>query len=69
MFQEEYMKLTMNLAKKGRGKTSPNPLVGAVVVKNGQIIGKGYHKRFGQPHAEVNALPLWKDSPLHGLDH
>jgi diaminohydroxyphosphoribosylaminopyrimidine deaminase/5-amino-6-(5-phosphoribosylamino)uracil reductase len=61
MFQEEYMKLTMNLAKKGRGKTSPNPLVGAVVVKNGQIIGKGYHKRFGQPHAEVNALKACGD--------
>lgn len=50
------MRLTINLAKRGRGKTSPNPLVGAVVVKNGQIIGKGYHKKFGEPHAEVNAL-------------
>lgn len=50
------MRLTINLAKKGIGKTSPNPLVGAVVVKNGQIIGKGYHERFGQPHAEANAL-------------
>jgi diaminohydroxyphosphoribosylaminopyrimidine deaminase/5-amino-6-(5-phosphoribosylamino)uracil reductase len=56
MTQEEYMRLTMNLAKKGMGKTSPNPLVGAVVVKNGQIIGKGYHQKFGQPHAEANAL-------------
>jgi diaminohydroxyphosphoribosylaminopyrimidine deaminase/5-amino-6-(5-phosphoribosylamino)uracil reductase len=55
------MKLTINLAKKGMGKTSPNPLVGAVVVKNDQIIGKGYHKRFGQPHAEANALKACKD--------
>jgi len=55
------MRLTINLAKKGLGKTSPNPLVGAVVVKNDQIIGKGYHKRFGQPHAEVNALRACKD--------
>lgn len=50
------MRLTINLAKKGMGKTSPNPLVGAVVVKNDQIIGKGYHEGFGQPHAEANAL-------------
>jgi diaminohydroxyphosphoribosylaminopyrimidine deaminase/5-amino-6-(5-phosphoribosylamino)uracil reductase len=56
MTQEQYMKLTLNLAKKGIGKTSPNPLVGAVVVKNDRIIGKGYHKRFGQLHAEANAL-------------
>jgi len=61
MAQEQYMKLTINLAKKGMGKTSPNPLVGAVVVKNDQIIGKGYHKRFGQPHAEANALKACKD--------
>lgn len=55
------MKLTINLAKKGMGKTSPNPLVGAVVVKNDQILGKGYHKRFGEPHAEVNALKACGD--------
>jgi diaminohydroxyphosphoribosylaminopyrimidine deaminase/5-amino-6-(5-phosphoribosylamino)uracil reductase len=61
MTQEEYMKLAINLAKKGMGKTSPNPLVGAVVVKNDRIIGKGYHKRFGEPHAEVNALKACKD--------
>jgi diaminohydroxyphosphoribosylaminopyrimidine deaminase/5-amino-6-(5-phosphoribosylamino)uracil reductase len=56
MTQEEYMKLAINLAKKGTGKTSLNPLVGAVVVKNDRIIGKGYHKKYGEPHAEVNAL-------------
>jgi len=55
------MKLTINLAKKGMGKTSPNPLVGAVVVKNDRIIGKGYHKKYGEPHAEVNALKACKD--------
>lgn len=44
------------LAEKARGDTSPNPLVGAVVVKNGQIIGRGYHKQAGQIHAEVAAL-------------
>lgn len=50
----EYMALALKLAKKGR--PSPNPKVGAVVVKNGNIIGKGYHKKAGEPHAEINAL-------------
>ncbi|KYK31096.1 MAG: hypothetical protein AYK19_17385 [Theionarchaea archaeon DG-70-1] len=50
----KYMALALELAKKGR--PSPNPLVGAVVVKDGKIIGKGYHAKAGEPHAEVNAL-------------
>ena len=50
----KYMALALRLAKKGT--PSPNPYVGAVVVKNGKIIGKGYHKKAGEPHAEVNAL-------------
>jgi diaminohydroxyphosphoribosylaminopyrimidine deaminase/5-amino-6-(5-phosphoribosylamino)uracil reductase len=54
--EEHYMKIALSLAKRGRGKVSPNPLVGAVLVKNGQIIGKGFHQRAGRPHAEVNAL-------------
>jgi len=45
-----------NLARKGRGKVSPNPLVGAILVKNGKVIGKGYHKKSGEAHAEVNAI-------------
>lgn len=45
-----------HLAKKGQGFTSPNPCVGAVIVKNGAVIGEGYHKRAGQPHAEVEAV-------------
>jgi diaminohydroxyphosphoribosylaminopyrimidine deaminase/5-amino-6-(5-phosphoribosylamino)uracil reductase len=44
------------LAKKAEGRTSPNPLVGAVIVKNNRIVGRGYHKKAGLPHAEVNAL-------------
>lgn len=51
-----FMKKALALAKKGRGMTSPNPLVGAVVVKNDVIIGQGYHKKAGDPHAEVIAL-------------
>lgn len=53
---EYYMRLCLSLAKKGRGRTSPNPIVGAVVVKNDRIIGKGYHKKAGLPHAEAIAL-------------
>lgn len=53
---EFYMKRALELASKGIGKTSPNPLVGAVVVKNGKIIGEGYHEYYGGPHAEVNAI-------------
>ena len=51
-----YMRLAIKLAKKAEGRTSPNPIVGAVIVKNERIIGKGYHKRCGLPHAEINAL-------------
>lgn len=53
---KEYMKLAIELAKNGIGKVNPNPLVGAVVVKNNEIIGKGYHQYFGGSHAEVFAL-------------
>ena len=50
------MKKALNLAKKGQGYTSPNPMVGAVVVKDGEVKGKGYHQFVGQAHAEVNAI-------------
>ena len=50
------MQRVLGLAEKGRGKTSPNPMVGAVLVKNGRIVGQGYHHRAGSPHAEIEAL-------------
>lgn len=50
------MRRVMKLAKKGEGSTSPNPLVGTVVVKDGQIVGEGYHRNYGGSHAEVFAL-------------
>jgi diaminohydroxyphosphoribosylaminopyrimidine deaminase/5-amino-6-(5-phosphoribosylamino)uracil reductase len=53
---EEYMRLALQLAKRGAGRTSPNPMVGAVVVKGTTIVGRGYHHRAGEPHAEVLAL-------------
>ncbi|ADL12941.1 bifunctional diaminohydroxyphosphoribosylaminopyrimidine deaminase/5-amino-6-(5-phosphoribosylamino)uracil reductase RibD [Acetohalobium arabaticum] len=52
----DYMRLALDLAAKGRGRTSPNPMVGAVIVKDGEIVGQGYHHAAGKPHAEVNAL-------------
>lgn len=51
-----FMKRAIELAKLGEGFTNPNPLVGAVIVKDGRIIGEGYHKRYGENHAERNAL-------------
>ncbi len=51
-----YMALALELAEKGRGYTSPNPMVGAVVIRNSEIAGRGYHHRFGGEHAEIVAL-------------
>ncbi len=51
-----FMRRALTLARKGLGKTSPNPAVGAVVVKKGRIIGRGFHAKQGEPHAEVHAL-------------
>jgi diaminohydroxyphosphoribosylaminopyrimidine deaminase/5-amino-6-(5-phosphoribosylamino)uracil reductase len=51
-----YMGRVLELAAMGSGTTSPNPLVGAVIVKDGKIIGEGWHKRAGEPHAEINAI-------------
>jgi diaminohydroxyphosphoribosylaminopyrimidine deaminase/5-amino-6-(5-phosphoribosylamino)uracil reductase len=53
---EEFMKLALTLASRGRGKTSPNPMVGAVVVRNGKVVGTGCHRHLGGPHAEVIAI-------------
>jgi diaminohydroxyphosphoribosylaminopyrimidine deaminase/5-amino-6-(5-phosphoribosylamino)uracil reductase len=54
--ERTYMRRALRLASRAAGRTSPNPLVGAVVVQNGEIIGEGYHHAAGEPHAEVNAL-------------
>ncbi len=59
-----YMKLCLKLAQKGKGKVEPNPMVGSIIVYNGKIIGKGYHKRYGDWHAEVNAINSVKNKRL-----
>ncbi|MBP5291030.1 MAG: bifunctional diaminohydroxyphosphoribosylaminopyrimidine deaminase/5-amino-6-(5-phosphoribosylamino)uracil reductase RibD, partial [Lachnospiraceae bacterium] len=56
MTNEEFMREALGLAKKGMGFTSPNPMVGAVIVKKGEIIGSGYHKKYGDLHAERSAF-------------
>ena len=60
----EYMKRALKLARKGLGHVNPNPLVGAVIVKAGKIIGEGYHQSYGGPHAEINAFASLKESPV-----
>ncbi|MGJ7921530.1 bifunctional diaminohydroxyphosphoribosylaminopyrimidine deaminase/5-amino-6-(5-phosphoribosylamino)uracil reductase RibD [Neobacillus sp. LXY-4] len=56
-----YMNLALELAASARGKTNPNPLVGAVIVKNGMIVGSGLHRKAGEPHAEVHAFRMAGD--------
>jgi diaminohydroxyphosphoribosylaminopyrimidine deaminase/5-amino-6-(5-phosphoribosylamino)uracil reductase len=56
MTDRDYMRSVLRLASRGRGNTSPNPMVGAIIVKRNRVIGKGYHKRVGSPHAETLAL-------------
>ena len=59
-----FMRRCLQLASLGRGHVSPNPMVGAVVVHRGRIIGEGYHRCYGQPHAEVNAINSVRDAGL-----
>jgi diaminohydroxyphosphoribosylaminopyrimidine deaminase / 5-amino-6-(5-phosphoribosylamino)uracil reductase len=63
MNETGFMRLALQLARRGCGATSPNPMVGAVLVKGGKIIGRGWHRRAGLPHAEIEAL---RDAQKHG---
>ncbi len=69
MDDKHFMKMALGLAMKGEGFTSPNPLVGAVIVKDDKVVGKGYHKKAGTAHAEVKAIDdagvFAKDSTLY----
>jgi diaminohydroxyphosphoribosylaminopyrimidine deaminase/5-amino-6-(5-phosphoribosylamino)uracil reductase len=60
---QQFMRRAIRLAMNGRGRVEPNPMVGCVIVKNGHVIGGGYHQQYGQPHAEPNALASCIESP------
>ncbi|MEI8290614.1 MAG: bifunctional diaminohydroxyphosphoribosylaminopyrimidine deaminase/5-amino-6-(5-phosphoribosylamino)uracil reductase RibD [Verrucomicrobiota bacterium] len=63
MSADPFMRLALRLARRGYGMTSPNPMVGAVLAKGGKVIGRGWHRQAGGPHAEVEAL---RDAQRHG---
>ena len=63
MKDSDYMRLALELAQRGQGWTAPNPMVGAVIVKEGRIIGQGWHARCGALHAERHALQNCTESP------
>ncbi|MCR6544647.1 bifunctional diaminohydroxyphosphoribosylaminopyrimidine deaminase/5-amino-6-(5-phosphoribosylamino)uracil reductase RibD [Dehalobacterium formicoaceticum] len=63
---EQWMQRAINLARKGEGWTSPNPMVGAVIVREGQVVGEGYHQKAGTPHAEIHALQMAGTKALGG---
>ena len=60
---ETWMRQAMELARLGRGRVEPNPMVGCVIVKAGRVIGQGYHAAFGEAHAEPSALAACEESP------
>jgi diaminohydroxyphosphoribosylaminopyrimidine deaminase/5-amino-6-(5-phosphoribosylamino)uracil reductase len=63
---EKFMKAALGLARKGLGKTSPNPAVGAVIVRKGQVVAAGFHRKAGAPHAEVEALSQLRGNARQG---
>lgn len=63
MNDEGYMHLALQLAENGCGWTAPNPMVGAVIVKDSRIIGQGWHEKYGGLHAERNALAACAEDP------
>lgn len=65
MADARFMRLALDLARRGYGTTSPNPMVGAVLVRRGKIVGRGWHRQAGLPHAEIEAL---RDAQKHGRD-
>ena len=68
-YEEQYMRRALQLARQGAGHTSPNPMVGAVIVHDGRIIGEGWHRCCGQGHAEVNAVASVSEAHRPLLPH
>lgn len=67
--EELYMRRCLELAKLGEGNVAPNPMVGSVLVYKDRIIGEGYHRQYGQPHAEVNCINSVKKEDQHLIEH
>src|SRR5215218_1166158 len=63
MTDQDFMRRALRLATRGRGAVEPNPMVACLIVKDGHLIGGGYHQQFGGPHAEPNALASCTESP------
>ena len=63
MNSESFMREAINEALKAKGQTGENPIVGAVIVEDGKIVARGYHKFFGGPHAEVDVIRDWNQEP------
>src|SRR5271166_169636 len=61
-----HLRRAIELAERGRGSVGSNPLVGAVVAREGEVLGEGWHERFGGPHAEVNAIAACSNGDLQG---
>src|ERR1700686_486246 len=59
---ETWMRRAMQLAEAGRGYAEPNPMVGGVIVRDGKVVGEGWHRKFGEAHAEINALAAARDA-------
>src|SRR5947208_13979201 len=59
---ETWMRRALQFAEAGRGYVEPNPLVGAVIVRDGKVVGEGWHQKFGEAHAEINALAMAGDA-------
>ena len=64
MSHEEYMQIALDLSLYGMGSVAPNPMVGCVIVHNDEIISKGYHTAYGEPHAEVEAIRYVEDKSI-----
>lgn len=60
---ERHLRRALRRAERGRGRVEPNPVVGCVIVKRGRVIGEGFHRRYGGPHAEIEALRHCRESP------
>jgi len=61
--KQKWMGIALSLARKGEGKVSPNPMVGALLVKNGKVLARGYHRCFGGPHAEIEVIRRARKKP------